>query len=158
MRRLAVPLVPCVCRAVPGPMTHYDKHARILVIDDDDIARTALVDAMEAAGHTVFELPSAIGATRAIAQHRIDTVVIDVMLPDIDGDKLARLLRSSARNSDLTILLVSGRSTEELQVLAQAAGADAIVSKADLRTKLATTVERARLKRATGQGPAPPRP
>jgi DNA-binding response OmpR family regulator len=135
-------------------MTPYDKHARILVIDDDDIVRTALLEMLEAVGHTVFELPSAIGATRVITQNAIDTVVIDVMLPDIDGDKLAKLLRHTARSADVTIILVSARSTEELQALALAAGADAVVTKADIRLKLASTVESARRRRALVRCPA----
>ena len=86
-----------------------------------------------------------------ILQNAIDTVVIDVMLPDIDGDRLARLLRNTARSSDATIVLVSGRSTDELQALALTAGADAVLTKADIRSKLVTTVESARRRRASGR-------
>jgi CheY-like chemotaxis protein len=129
-------------------MTALDRHARILVIDDDDIVRTLLIETLEAKGHTVFELPSAIGATRLIAQNAIDTVILDVMLPDIDGDKLAKLLRTTPRGSEIVIVLVSSRSIEELEAMAAKVGADAVVSKSDIRWRLAPTVDAARHKRA----------
>ncbi len=138
-------------------MTNYQRHGRILVIDDDDVVRLAIVELLEQAGHSVFDLPSAIGATRAVAQNAIDTIVIDVMLPDIDGDKLARLLRNTAKSADLAIVLVSGRSIAELDQLASAAGADGTVSKAELHSRLVPAVDSARRRRAIARNAAGPR-
>jgi two-component system chemotaxis sensor kinase CheA len=126
---------------------------RALVIDDDDVARELLMSILVKAGGEVFELPSAIGATRTIFQEQIDVVVVDVMLPDISGDKLARLLRENSRGSDIAIVLVSSRPTEELESLAALARADAVVSKRDLRTKLADVVNAARERRRRGSRP-----
>jgi DNA-binding response OmpR family regulator len=102
---------------------------RVLVIDDDDLARDVLAEALRSRGCEVFELPSAIGATRVISEERVEAVVVDVMLPDIDGDKLARVLRGNARGADLAIVLVSSRPEHELRVLAVEAHADGVVSK-----------------------------
>lgn len=137
-------------------MTAVDQNARILVIDDDDIAREVLIETLEAAGHVVFDLPSAIGATRVILRNAVDTVVVDVMLPDIDGDKLARLLRSHARGTQLAIILVSSCSPEELKILASAAGADGVVPKSEIRSTLTHTVAAARRKRVAPSVPQPP--
>jgi CheY-like chemotaxis protein len=117
--------------------------ARILVIDDDDIARELLTSVLKAAGHTVFALPSAIGATREIFQNAIDAVVVDVMLPDIDGDKLARVLRQNSRGRGLAIVLVSSRPVEELRALAATAQADMVLPKSLIRAQLAEVVNQA---------------
>lgn len=131
---------------------------RVLVIDDDDVARELLMSTLERGGHTVFDLPSAIGATRMIAEHQIDVVVVDVMLPDISGDKLARLLRQNPRGSKLGIVLVSSRPLHELTPLAAAADADAVVQKGQIRTHLVTTVTSAFLRRKGAfHGPPPSR-
>jgi CheY-like chemotaxis protein len=114
--------------------------ARILVIDDDDIARELLSQTLVGAGYTVFSLPSAIGATREIFQNAIDVVVVDVMLPDIDGDKLARVLRQNSRGRSLGIILVSSRPVEELRALASAAQADMVLPKSQIRASLADMV------------------
>lgn len=127
---------------------------KILVIDDDDIAREVLCSTLKAAGHETFELQSSIGATRCIFEQRVDAVVIDVMMPTINGDKLARVFRNNAHGDQLGIVLVSGRSTEELRPLTALAQADAIVSKVDVPRGLVAAVERA-VERRLGSGRGP---
>jgi DNA-binding response OmpR family regulator len=113
-----------------------------------------LASTLEAEGHDVFELPSAIGASREIYRNDIDAVVLDVMMPDINGDKLAKLLRGNSRGKDLVIILVSSRPIEELEGLARTSGADAVVSKERIRSDLAAALVRGqRLRR----GSNPPR-
>lgn len=116
---------------------------RVLIIDDDDVARELLSSTLKQAGHQVFELASAIGATRVIFEHNVDAVVVDVMLPDISGDKLARVLRENSRGQGLGIVLVSSRPVQELQELAAGAKADGVVAKANIRSGLVATVVRA---------------
>lgn len=116
---------------------------RVLVIDDDDIARELLASTLEEHGHDVFELPSAIGASREIFRNGIDAVVLDVMMPDINGDKLAKLLRNNSRGKTLAIVLVSSRPVEELQALAAIATADAVVAKERIRLDLGKALNRA---------------
>lgn len=116
---------------------------KILVIDDDDIARELVASTLRHAGHEVLELPSAIGATKVIYHSEVDAVVLDVMLPDLDGDKLARLLRQNSRGKHLAIVLMSSRPTEELELLAYAASADAVVNKREIRQRLVSVVTHA---------------
>lgn len=116
---------------------------RILIIDDDDVARELLSSTLKHAGHEVFELATAIGATRAIFAHDIDAVVVDVMLPDISGDKLARVLRQNPRGAGLAIVLVSSRPIEELRSLAAIAQADGVLPKAEIRRRLGDVVNQA---------------
>lgn len=125
---------------------------RVLVIDDDDVAREMLCGTLRDFGHDVHDLPSAIGATRTIFEHKIEAVVLDVMMPNINGDKLARLLRQASRGKHLTIVLVSSRPMNELEDLASAAGADAVVSKREVRKELIQALHRAHRKR-TAQRP-----
>lgn len=129
---------------------------RVLVIDDDDIARELLTSTLKDAGHDVSELPSAIGASREIFRHNIDVVVVDVMMPDINGDKLARLLRNNPRGNALAIVLVSSRPVDELHDLARIATADAVVPKERIREELSRTVIHA-VRRRAERAPKPPR-
>ena len=116
---------------------------RILIIDDDDVARELLSSTLKQSGHKVFELATAIGATRSIFEHGIEAVVVDVNLPDISGDKLARVLRQNPRGARLGIVLVSSRPIDELRALASVCQADAVVSKSDIRSRLEMAVQRA---------------
>ena len=121
---------------------------RILVIDDDDLTRELLAEKLRTLGCEVFELPSAIGASRVIGEEGINGVVVDVMLPDIDGDKLARVLRSNAQGAKLAIVLISSRPEHELDELAVDAQADGVVSKGQLEENLWPTLRKALFRRS----------
>jgi CheY-like chemotaxis protein len=116
--------------------------ARILLIDDDDIARELLSSLLVAAGHQVWELPSPIGATRTILSERIEIVILDIFMPQMDGDKSAKMLRENPRLHDLGIILISSCEEERLRNLADRVGADAVVPKAEARAKLVQVVNR----------------
>lgn len=120
--------------------------ARVLLIDDDDIAREFLASLLRDAGHEVCELPSPIGATRTILSEGIDIVILDVFMPQMDGDKSAKMLRENPRLAGLAIILVSSCDTAKLTEIATRVRADAVVSKADARFELVPTVNRMALR------------
>ena len=62
----------------------------VLIVDDDDLVRTTLVDIVEAKGFRVISTNSAIEAMRIIAQGRIDLLFTDIVMPDRTGIELAR--------------------------------------------------------------------
>jgi CheY-like chemotaxis protein len=91
-------------------------------------------------GCEVFSVGTPIGVTRLIGIHKIDVIVLDVMMPDISGDKLAKLLRSNPRLSQLTIVLVSGEDGNALDLMAAEVKADTVVSKSNIQHDLANSV------------------
>jgi CheY-like chemotaxis protein len=123
-------------------MSHKDP-IRVLVIDDDDIARLAMVELLAAAGHEVSDLPSPIGATQKLLQEQIDVVVLDVMMPSLRGDKLAALLRKNPRLQHLGVILVTGALPDELEEVAGLVDAQAVIEKARIDETLVDAVNRA---------------
>ena len=97
-------------------------------------------DALEAAGYQVFELPSAIGSTREVLRHDIDVVVIDLNMPAMRGDSLARLFRANPRMRSLRLVLVSGSPAHQLESIAGDVRADAWVHKESLPAGLVDAV------------------
>lgn len=118
---------------------------RTLIIDDDDIARELLRSNLEDAAMTVFDLPSPIGATKTIIDEKINVVVLDVMMPEVSGDKLAKMLRGNPKMGRVGIVLVSSLNPAELRKLQVESGADAVVEKARIRQDLVPAVKRASL-------------
>lgn len=104
----------------------------VLVVDDSDIARHAIVSVLADAGMRALELASPIGATRMILNHKVEAVVIDVLMPGMRGDRLASLFRGNPRFKSLAVILVSGERGVDLERMAHEAGADAAVSKTQL--------------------------
>jgi len=68
---------------------------------------------------------------------------VDVNLPDISGDKLARVLRQNPRGHSLAIVLVSSRPIDELRALATVAQADGVVPKSNIRGGLEAALTQA---------------
>ncbi len=123
--------------------------ARVLVVDDDEIVRELMCELLRERGCQVFDAGSPIGVTKLITEQRIDAIVLDVMMPDISGDKLAKLLRSNPRLEQLKIVLVSSGKQEDIAKLAADVSADAVVSKSDIHGQLANVVLAAHKRRPT---------
>ncbi|WP_437590957.1 response regulator [Sorangium sp. So ce1000] len=106
--------------------------APVLVIDDSEIAREEVSRVLRAAGFQVLALPSPIGATQAIVRLKARIVVVDVFMPTIRGDRLLTLFRKNQRLGQLSVILISGHSEQELEQLKLEVQADAVLSKRNL--------------------------
>jgi CheY-like chemotaxis protein len=113
---------------------------RVVVIDDDDFEREFLVDLLRTAGFDVSSLPSVFGVTNHLINEQVQVVVLDVMMPSIRGDKLAALLRKNPALPKLGVILISSLPEAEVAPLMAEADVDAFVSKAQVRTDLASTI------------------
>jgi CheY-like chemotaxis protein len=116
---------------------------RVLVIDDDDVAREIIVDVLAREGHNVSSLPSPIGATKHIVEHQIEVVVLDVMMPSMRGDKLAALLGRNPKLKNLGVVLVTSARAEDVSMLADSVSSVTIVTKDGLQADLPQAVRRA---------------
>jgi len=114
----------------------------VLVIDDSDIARHAVCTMLRRADYVVRDLPSAIGSTREILRHQVSAVVVDLDMPGLRGDKLATLLRTNPRLSEVVLILISGQSQDELAALREDRAINAVIAKSDLELKLVATLGR----------------
>jgi CheY-like chemotaxis protein len=117
---------------------------RALVIDDDEIARELVVSILRDGGYETFELSSPIGATQMLSREKIELLVLDIMMPGLSGDKLAKMLRANPRLGRIGIVLVSSCNLAELQEIAASVRADAVVLKPEIRLKLLPTLMRVR--------------
>ncbi len=103
------------------PVGHDGAVASVLVIEDDDRIRQALVLALEDEGYAVHGVASAEEGLARQRAHPADTVLVDLMLPGLDGFDCIRELR---RDDDVPIVVVSARSDTHDVVAGLEAGAD----------------------------------
>lgn len=115
---------------------------RVLVIDDSDLARSAMAKLLRDARFEVFEQGTPIGATRLVLREGISVVVIDVNMPAMRGDKLAALFRENPRFERIGLVLISSEPEHELRRLGKEAGADAVVQKSAMTAELVPVVQR----------------
>ncbi|OMC35488.1 DNA-binding response regulator [Mycobacterium sp. GA-1841] len=95
---------------------------RILVVDDDRAVRESLRRSLSFNGYSVELAQDGVEALDAIAADRPDAVVLDVMMPRLDGLEVCRQLRSTG--DDLPILVLTARDSVSERVAGLDAGAD----------------------------------
>ncbi len=96
----------------------------ILVVDDDSAVRVHLASLLDAAGHRVLEAHNASWGLDLFERHRPDLVLLDVVMPDLDGYWLARQLRERERGQWTPIIFLSGRDHDDDLVRGIEAGGD----------------------------------
>ena len=105
---------------------------RVLVVDDDAVARQVVTTILSAQGYEVMVRTEALGTMAVIVRERPDIVVLDVNMPGLSGDALARLVSSKAGHIP-RVILHSSQSKNELSKLAREAGALGCIEKGDPR-------------------------
>ncbi len=100
---------------------------RVLVIDGDAAVRQSLGDLFEGNGHLVVTAGSGLEGLRVAAAQRIDAVVINGALPDIDGATVIRRFRLDAALRGIPCLLLTASDDAAAELNALDAGADAFV-------------------------------
>jgi len=122
---------------------------RILTVEDDERIRTAVKLALEDEGWTVDEAASGEEAVEMFNRALPDVVLIDIMLPGMDGFELCRHLR---RTSDLPIVMVTARADTHDIVAGLEAGADDYLTKPFAPKELSARI-RALLRRIRPMSP-----
>jgi DNA-binding response OmpR family regulator len=105
--------------------------ARILVLEDDGAIRSIVKETLLAAGHDVLEAADGRAGLRVFGANRVDLVITDLLMPDMDGVELVRTIR--AYGSPVHIIAISGGSEAhhpaDLLTTAVRLGADAALPK-----------------------------
>ncbi len=112
--------------------------ADVLVVDDDDTVREVVVSYLRAGGHRVREAGDGEAALTAVAEARPDIVVLDLMLPGIDGLEVCRRLR---RQGSIPIVMLTALGGEADRVVGLELGADDYVTKPFSPRELALRVD-----------------
>jgi DNA-binding response OmpR family regulator len=120
---------------------------RILIIEDDRDIRTLLADFLAQEGFVVDLAEGGEAADRAIARTPPDLIVLDLMLPELDGLEVCRRLRGDSATASIPIIMLTAKTDEVDRVVGLELGADDYVAKPFSPKELVARV-RAVLRRA----------
>jgi CheY-like chemotaxis protein len=111
---------------------------QVLVVDDDALIQQLLSGALEDEGYEVSVASDGVTAIEHLSNHRCDLMLLDMMMPRMNGRELVRELEERELREQLRIIVVS--ASHEARELARSVGADALVSKPfELNEVLETT-------------------
>jgi len=108
---------------------HDTAHQRILVVEDEPSIRSLLRLHLSLSNFDVDESGDGAGALDLARGEKFDLILLDVMLPGLDGLTLCRALRTQGANVATPILMLSARNTEADKVLGLESGADDYLTK-----------------------------
>jgi DNA-binding response OmpR family regulator len=89
----------------------------ILIIDDDEALRVAMVSAVEKAGYAVVQAANGQDGIALALAERPDLIVLDILMPKMDGRETLREIRSREETSDIPVILLT--SVSDLSYVAE---------------------------------------
>jgi len=138
----------------PGPAA-----PRVLLVEDERSIRELVSDQLRRAGYDCRSVSDGREGLQLLLEEPFDAIVLDLMLPHVDGMTICRTVRRQGANRDAPILMLTARLTESDKVLGLESGADDYVTKPfgvlELTARIAALTRR--VSRAHAQASAPTR-
>ncbi len=110
-------------------MNASQPRARVLVVDDEADLVRILQFGLQAIGYEVETASDGQEALKKARETKPDIILLDLMLPKLDGYKVCRLLKFDERYKNIPIIILSARTQEGDQLLAMEMGANRFVTK-----------------------------
>ena len=102
---------------------------KILVVDDDPSIRQLVTDVLTVEGYEVEAAGDGYAALAAIDARRPDCVVLDVMMPGIDGHEVLKRIRAAENGPDLPVVMLTAAADDAQQWQAWTEGVDYFLAK-----------------------------
>ena len=101
----------------------------ILVIEDHEAFRDILVKILTLNHYRVVAVDLGSQGLQAAKQEKPDVIILDIMMPELDGYETCRRLRAMPELANVPIIMLTALSAKEVKIKAQEAGANACLSK-----------------------------
>lgn len=102
---------------------------KILIVDDEADILEILKFVLEAQGYECITASDGEAGLNLAREINPDLIILDVMMPKINGYKISRLLKYDSKYKDIPILMVTARSQEEDKIIGEETGADEYITK-----------------------------
>jgi len=122
-------------------MSQGQSRGRVLVVDDEPDLVRILQFGLQSAGYVVESASDGQEGLKKAREVKPDIILLDLMLPKLDGYKICRLLKFDERFKQIPIIILSARTQEGDQALALEMGANRFVTKPYNFSEILTHVE-----------------
>lgn len=101
----------------------------VLVVDDDPTVIKVLKDPLVKAGYKVMVANHGLEALQVVKSHTPDLIILDILMPLLDGFRTARILKYDKRFQNIPIVVLTSRATEGERKMGEQVGADEFLYK-----------------------------
>ncbi len=108
---------------------NFPSLGHVLVVDDEEQNRTLLRDPLEALGYEVTAAENGLLALQQVAAHAPDVILLDVMMPKMDGFEVCRQLKINPKTAHIPILMITALSERDDRMTGIYAGANDFLNK-----------------------------
>ncbi|MBI4363953.1 MAG: response regulator [Candidatus Latescibacteria bacterium] len=122
-------------------MSQNQPRARVLVVDDEADLVRILQFGLESMGYQVDTASDGQEGLKKARDTKPDIILLDLMLPKLDGYKVCRLLKFDERYKNIPIIILSARTQEGDQTLAMEMGANRFITKPYEFTEILSQIE-----------------
>src|SRR5712671_4435749 len=140
-----------------GAATALAPRTSLLIIEDDENISTAIEEYFSRSGYTVYSAPDGIAGIEAAVKNRPDVVVLDLMLPKMDGLAVCKELRQ--KHPQMPILMLTAKDDVVDKVLGLEMGADDYITKPfslrEVEARIKSVLRRARAAATDGKDETP---
>lgn len=91
---------------------YFEANRNVLVIEDDKIMGQLVADILDDVGFEVTTAPNGIKALEVLKQRSIDFIVLDILLPEIDGFEIYSRLQKNPETKDIPVMIISAWADE----------------------------------------------
>ena len=149
----AVDALSAVLKSVPSlssPASRKTESSRILIVDDTAATRELLLRRLAREGHHVVEVANGRSALDRVAAETFDLILLDIMMPDLNGYEVLLQLKTDARFRHIPVIVISALDEIDSVVRCIEAGAEDYLSKPFdpvlLRARIGASLEKTRLR------------
>jgi class 3 adenylate cyclase len=139
-----------VIRALDDGGTHTRESGHILVVDDSPLNRDIVSQRLVRVGHTVMVAEDGRRALDLIAQHSFDLVLLDILIPELNGFEVLQTLKNDSRQRDLPVIMMSALDEMDSVVRCIEMGAEDYLTKPFnpvlLNARIESSLEKKRLR------------
>ena len=121
-------------------MEEPQRTPQIMVVDDDPDTVSILARHVQREGYIAIEVMSGLECLRILRERSVDLILLDLMMPEMDGFEVCRALKDNSATADIPIIMITARDDLEARAEGMRLGVSDFLAKPVFRRQLASRI------------------
>ena len=117
-----------------------EKVPQIMVVDDDPDTVSILARHLQREGFNAIEAISGVECLRLVGEHAVDVILLDLMMPEMDGFQVCRMLKENPTTAEIPIIMITARDDLDARAEGMRLGVSDFLAKPVFRRQLANRI------------------